>query len=288
MAQSPLSHQIRQLERELGVELVNRAHHVVGLTDAGRTFHRSAELILGELDRARHLASRAARGEVGTLRIGYVNEVTADLLPLSLKAFKDHFGDVELDLTEETPGRLLDGLRRRDLDVTFVRSPGVVGDLEYEKLIEEDLVAAVPVGRIESDKVSLVDLAPERFVLPTARAAQGLRKDIDDAFHAAGVEVEVVRETSPLSATLLLVAAGLGVAVVPASVAHQFPVPGVAFIMLTEPVPVTSAGVAWRTDDPSKLVQNFLSLTRDLAKYAEGKADVWQERRVVTESDRDG
>lgn len=111
MAQSPLSHQIRQLERDVGAELINRGHHVVGLTDAGETFLEAARTILADVDEAVHLARRASRGEVGTLSVGYVNEVIADPLPLSLRTFKDQYRDAELSVQEGTTGYLLDGSR---------------------------------------------------------------------------------------------------------------------------------------------------------------------------------
>lgn len=286
MAQSPLSHQIRQLERELGLELVSRGHHVVGLTDAGQSFLQGARAVLDELDQAVHLTRRAGRGEVGTLSIGYVSEVTADLLPLSLKAFKHRHGDVEIELRESTTGQLLEGVRQRRVDVAFVRSPGKVGDLRYEQLIEETLVVAAPTGRLDDDRpASLHDLHQERFVLPAHAAAPGLRRDIEAACSAAGFELRVAREASPLTAVLLHVAARVGVALVPASVAHSYPVPGVSYAPLSDPPPATTAGMAWRPNDPSSIVGNFLAVTRDLARHNEGRPDVWPERHVVDRSE---
>jgi DNA-binding transcriptional LysR family regulator len=282
MSQSPLSHQIRQLEREIGVELVNRAHHVVGLTDAGQVFLRAAKVLLDDLDRAVYLSKRASRGEVGTLCVGYVSEVTADLLPLSLKAFKDGFPDIEIDLRAGTTGALLDALRRRQVDVAFVRSPGIVDDLDYEQLIEEALFVALPSGHehLASNRVRpLADLASEAFVMPTYEAAQGLRKDIDAACAQAGLAPTVSREISPLTSVLLLVAAGAGVAFMPASVAHSYPVPGVDYAQLSGP-PVTTAGMAWRRNESSQLIGNFLEVTRRVAADQDHQPDVWPERHV--------
>ncbi len=285
MAQSPLSQQIRQLERQIGVELINRAHHVVGLTDAGHAFLREATTVLEDLDRAVHLARRASRGEVGTISVGFVSEVTADLLPLSLKAFKDAFPDIEVDLREGTTGRLLDALRQHQVDVAFVRSPGIVDDLDYEQLIQEALFAARPSAHPPWDGPRpLADLAHERFVLPGYQAAQGLRKDIDAACAEAGFEPDVSRETSPLTAVLLLVAAGAGVALVPASIVHSYPVPGIEYGQLSGP-PVTTAGMAWRRRDPSRLTSNFLEVTRVVASNENHQPDVWAERHVELRSD---
>jgi len=282
MAQSPLSRQIRQLERQIGVELINRAHHVVGLTDAGQVFLRAAKVVVDDLDRAVYLAKRASRGEVGTLYVGYVSEVTADLLPLSLKAFKDGFTDIEIDLLEGTTGALLDALRRRQVDVAFVRSPGIVDDLDYEQLIQEALFVALPSGQEHlawECAHPLADLAGEAFVMPAYEAAQGVRRDIDAACAEAGFAPNVSREVSPLTSVLLLVAAGLGVALVPASVAHSYPVPGIDYAQLSGP-PTTTAGMVWRRNESSQLIDNFLEVTRQVAADQDHQPDVWPERQV--------
>lgn len=285
MSQSPLSHQIRQLERELGAELIDRAHHVVGLTDAGRALLELARDVLERLDRAVDVVGRAGRGEVGTLAVGYVSEVTADLLPVGLAQFKERYPDVSLELRSGTTGHLLDGLRRKELDVAFVRTPGHLGEMSYRQLIVESLMAAVPKGHVASRADQpLAGLAGEDFVMPTLAAAEGLRRDIDRECRAAGFTARVCREASPLTTVLLLVAAGAGVALVPASVAHQYPVPGIDYAHLRAPVPVTTAGIAWRPDNGSKVVANFLDVIDTLAHAQAGTRDVWPERRVSTDA----
>lgn len=287
MAQSPLSKQIRQLEGQVGVELVNRSHHVVGLTDAGHAFLGAARAVLDDLDQAVHLAKRASRGEVGTICVGYVSEVTADLLPLGLKAFKDRFPDIEVDLREGSTGALLDALRRRKVDVAFVRSPGLVDDLDYQQLIQEALFVARPSGHehLAWDQARpLADLAGEAFVMPAYQAAQGLRRDIDAACAEAGFAPTVTREISPLTSVLLLVSAGAGVALVPASVAHSYPVPGIDYAQLSGP-PVTTAGMVWRRNEPSQMVGNFLAVARQVAVDQGHQPDVWAERHVEQRAD---
>ena len=284
MSQSPLSHQIRQLERELGAELIDRAHHVVGLTDAGRALLELARDVLERLDRAVEVVGRAGRGEIGTLTVGYVSEVTADLLPVGLAQFKERYPEVSLELRSGTTGHLLDGLRRKELDVAFVRTPGHLREMSYRQLIVESLMAAVPKGHAATrGDLLLADLAGEDFVMPTLAAAEGLRRDIDRECRAAGFTARVCREASPLTTVLLLVAAGAGVALVPASVAHQYPVPGIDYAHLKAPAPVTTAGIAWRPDDASKIVANFLDVIEDLAQAQMGARDVWPERQVSTD-----
>lgn len=210
-----------------------------------------------------------------------MSEVTADLLPLALAQFKERYGDVTLDLRAGTTGQLLDGLRRRELDVVFVRSPDRVEEMHYRQLIAESLMAAVPKGHsaAKGDRL-LADLAGEDFVMPSRTAAEGLRRDIDRECRAAGFTPRVTREASPLTTVLLHVAARAGVALVPGSVAHQYPVPGIEYAHLRDPVPVTTAGIAWRPDDHSTLVTNFIDVIDSIVKSQAGSEDVWPERTV--------
>lgn len=223
--------------------------------------------VVGQLDRAPAVVGRAARGEVGTLVVGYVSEVTVDLLPVGLTRFREHYADVHLELRIGTTGQLLEGLRRKELDVAFVRSPGLVGEMNYRQLIVESLVAAVPHGHFASDGYQvLADLADRDFVMPALAAAEGLRRDIDRECRIAGFNPRVSRETSPLTTVLLLVAAGAGVAIVPASVARQHPLPGIDYVQLQHPVPTTTAGIAWRPDDASTTIANFVAVIGDIAQ----------------------
>src|SRR5579875_1262833 len=144
MAQSPLSHQIRQLERSLGVQLLVRGHHVVGLTNAGSTLLPLAQRVLQDVDGAARAARRAGRGEAGAVVVGYVSEVTADLLPITLRRFKQRWPDVAVELVEGTGGELAGGLRDGSIDVAFARAPEQTAEFCFEQLIVERLLLARP------------------------------------------------------------------------------------------------------------------------------------------------
>ncbi|HET9078098.1 MAG TPA: LysR substrate-binding domain-containing protein [Acidimicrobiales bacterium] len=280
MAQSPLSQQIIQLERELGVVLVERGRRITGLTDAGELFLRSVRSILADLDEAVASARRASRGETGTICVGYVAELTADLLPLSLKAFKDVCPEVEVELIQGVTGELLAGLRDRSIDVAFVRSPGLMDDLVYEQLVEESLVLASPEHYGLPERTDrLADLAGEAFVLPSPSGAPGLRRDIEGACASHRFEPTVAREANSVTAILLLVAAGAGLGLIPASIAHSYPVPGVVYTKFVDP-PRTNAGMAWRSREASAIANRLLETTRRVAADHQHQPDVWPERRV--------
>lgn len=259
MAQSPLSHQIRQLERRLGVVLIERDHHVVGLTDAGRTFLEEARGLLSRIDEAVDRTKRAGRGELGLVSVGFVPEMTTDLVPLSLRRHRETFPDVAIQLSQANTGVLLDALRQRQIDVGFVRAPAGPDDLEYEELVREPLVLANPANG-EPVK-SLQDLADSVVVAPSYQAARGLRRDIDTALALAGVVPSTLREAPGAVAALLLVAAGTGTALVPASTVRHHPVPGVTITKLEE-APTTGAGMCWRRREASRVVLGFIETAR--------------------------
>jgi DNA-binding transcriptional LysR family regulator len=170
--------------------------------------------------------------------------------------------------------------------VAFARSPGQVEEMHYRQLIVESLVAAAPRGYFASQGDHLLaDLAGEDFVMPSRVAAEGLRRDIDRECRAAGFTPRVVRDASPLTTVLLHVAGHAGVALVPASMMHQYPVPGIDYAPLRDPVPVTTAGIVWRPDGLSTLASNFISVIDDIAESQSGGEDIWPER-IVDEADR--
>lgn len=269
MAQSPLSHQIRQLERRLGVTLLERDHHVMGLTDAGTVFLDDARAVLAGLERAVDRTQRAGAGEVGTICVGYVPEMVGELLPQCLKAHRQRYPEITVELSQGTTGELLTALRERRVDVGYCRVPGPLEDLEYEELVREELYVAVPDGyRPGPAPVDLAGLADQTVLLPAYQTVRGLREDIEGACAAAGLALRSTREVASLTALLLMVAAGAGVALVPAGMARSFPLPGVQFNRMSRPA-TTCLGISWRRGEPSHVVSNFVGTARSLAPEAQ-------------------
>lgn len=282
IAQSPFSRQIRQLEEVIGCRLVERGSRMTGLTPAGQVEADRAVQILGDVDDLIEAARRAGAGELGTLRVGFVSEVTADLLPLSLKLYRERHPNVHLELDEARTGPQLDAVRSGELDLAFARSPANLDGINYRPLVTEALVLALPeVEDPASEPPTLAACSERAFILPDPVAAEGLRRDVFACCRAAGFEPEVAREDAGLPALLLHVAAQEGVALVPASIAHQYPVPGVRYVDLAEPSPRSEIGLVWGPGEPGPMVTNYLVIMDELTSSREGETDVWPERRVV-------
>jgi DNA-binding transcriptional LysR family regulator len=161
MSQPPLSMQIKGLEVWLGVELLNRSTRQVTLTDAGHAFLERARAILSAVEEARNAARDAEQGMQGRLHVGFISSATLSLLPSSLRLFRERFGGVELELKELTSAQQLDALYEDEIKVGLVRLPLRAPGIQFEPVLEERLVVAVPSGHVleKRDRVSLEAIA---------------------------------------------------------------------------------------------------------------------------------
>jgi DNA-binding transcriptional LysR family regulator len=266
MAQPPLSQQIRRLEQELGVQLLARTKRRVQLTEPGRAFLDEARRTLAQLNHAIEVAQRANRGELGRLAIGFLGAATYSLLPAILKVFRSRFPGVEIELHELKTSELIQGLRQRRVDVGLVRMPVRDDLLSVEPILVESLVVALPEHHslAEKPRVAFRELAGEAFLLPPRHLAPSFYDQLTDLSQQAGFNLRVGAEASQLQTILNLVAAGMGVTLVPESVMYMGG-RGVVFKRMPEPAPTVEIAVAWRRDDPSEVLHAFLQVVRETA-----------------------
>ena len=232
--QPPLTRQIRSLEDELGVRLFERLPRGMRVTEAGQAVVEEARAILERADRLPDVAARAARGERGRLAVGYTSSgAFHPFLAQQIRAFRAASPGVVLALAEDGTPELVRGLEEERLDAVFVRSGGTHGaGLLVEPLLEEPMVAALPTGHALSQTrggIELRALAEEIFVFYRRPTGPGLHDAIVAACLRAGFSPTVGQEAPRMSSTLGLVAAGLGVSIVPASM-QRMNVEGVAFV----------------------------------------------------------
>lgn len=224
MTQPPLSQQIRLLEEALGTELLIRTTRSVQLTVAGRVLLERARQLLAASETAAQEVERAGRGEIGRLVLGFPNSAAYRLLPRALRLYKKRHPQVELDLREMLSSHLLDALRSRQLDVAFVRaSSSMLGpDLDRVIASREDMVLALPSQHplAELTVVPLERLEGVAMIGFTAVGSRYFRERLDTIFAAAQVRPYITQE-SVLPTILAFVEAGLGVALVPSSVAKM-------------------------------------------------------------------
>ncbi len=232
MTQPPLSQSIKRLEAALGVTLFERSRRRVALTAAGRVFQAEAARTLAQADAAIRLTRRAASEEIAELRIGFVSAALYRLLPEVLRRFRERFPDVEIRLEEQSTEAQLDGLRDGSLDIGFVHPPlRNVDDLTVATVSRDPLIAAVPATHALAGAatIELSALADSDFVLFPARQGPVLQGRIIQACRRAGFLPRIVQEAQRMHTILSLVAAGLGVSLVPDG-ARSLRLDGVSFV----------------------------------------------------------
>ncbi len=260
-SQPSLSQQIRDLERELKVDLFLRTKRRVALTPAGQRFLHEARGILSSAERAAGVAREAARGESLKLAVGISPETDWILLGKALRLFAEHTPSVDIVFQNLTPEAQVGALRGGQIDVGFVGLP-----LEAEGMVTETtgrmrLVVALPEKHPMARKkdLKLEDLSKDAYVLWPRHLSPGSYDYLLGVFRRAGFGPPIAMEGGlPSTRTVLgMIAAGLTIALVDPAF-EQIAAPGVVFRALPGRGVFTETGVIYRRDDPSPILASFL------------------------------
>ena len=265
IAQSPVSEQIKKLERELGVELFERTTRSVRLTDVGRTFYADAAALLDDSKRAAENARLAGGGKLGRLALAFTGSATYELMPLLVSAYTQRYPNVALEVRSEmlTPAQV-EGLIDGSISVGLLRPPVSAEGLVIEVLRHEPLVALLPVSHSLASRVTvhLADLRDEPFISYPSRPPSSVYQAVTAACQQAGFSPKVRQEVPETSSLVALVAAGLGVALAPASVRH-LRINGVTHRPLAESSNATIAlAAAYKAGAVPPVVRGYLETAR--------------------------
>jgi DNA-binding transcriptional LysR family regulator len=228
ITQPPLTVAVRRLERELGVQLFDRTTRRVTLTAAGQAFRDRVQAAVADLDAAAGDVADVAAGKSGRIRVGFVSSASYTIIPEGIRAFRQHRPRVDLVLNPLTSGEQIEQLLDGDLDLGLIRDPGDVPGLSLELLSTEDLVVVLPVTHHLSARKEIrpQDLEGEPMILFPYRLMPGFVARVLRLFEPLAVPPTVVQQAIHQETVLGLVAAGLGVSVLPESV-ERFQMPGV-------------------------------------------------------------
>ncbi len=231
MAQPPLSQAIQRLEAGLGVTLFERKKRRVSLTAAGRVLLSEAQTVLAGAQRAAERTQQVALGECGRLSIGFVSAALYQILPAALRLFRQQFPGSDIRLRELSTNQQLQALQTGSIDVGFTHPPmPLLEGCEVLSLGRDPLMVALASDHAfaKADVIPFRALAKEPFVLFPQTQGPSLFSAIERACFEVGVTINVVAEATRIHTQLSLVAAGLGVTLVPAS-AHSLQVNGVVY-----------------------------------------------------------
>jgi DNA-binding transcriptional LysR family regulator len=276
MSQPPLSQQIKALEEEIGVILLLRTKRRVELTAGGAAFLSEARKTLAQADLAIRAAQRAARGEIGELAVGFVSGAVYGKVPAIFQLMRTRYPEVALVLQDLTTEEQVEALQAHRLDVGLVRPPVIGAEaLKIQVIWREPLVVALPHAHplASRRKIAMKALAEEPFLQIPRHLAPGFYDQFIRVCAQAGFSPKIVQEARTTQTIVSLIAVGMGVSIVPASL-RSLQRTGVVYRPLAPPVPTTDLAVIWRPDDKNPALRSFLKIIWDVAEIREEKEDM--------------
>jgi DNA-binding transcriptional LysR family regulator len=267
ISQPPLSQQILALEREIGARLFERTNRRVELTNAGKLFLKEALDILGKVDSAAALAERIHRGQVGEVKIGFFGSAPfADEFQRLVFDFRKQHPNVNLVLQEMPTYQQVDAILDGRLDLGFVRPlqprPTPIQSVEISRERLGVVMRSDHPLASKEHELSVADLASEPLVMYARSIGTGLYQKIVDLCRDAGYSPNVAQEANSTPTMMGLVAAGIGISILPASL-ERLSFEGLKFVPLRDPKAQTAVFLAKRWDDRSALVRHlFQAATR--------------------------
>jgi DNA-binding transcriptional LysR family regulator len=267
--QAPLSQQIKLFERTLGAQLFRRKPRGVELTEAGSALRNEAASIFASVERAVDTVVRASRGEQGEIRIGLTTSACFHPLPpQAIRSFRRANPTVKIAFEQNSTPGLIGALQAGRVDVAFIRTAiGQPAGVRVLPLIEEPMVVALPSGhplasRKNGHGLTLKSLAHEKFIGYPRAAGAGLYDSVIAACIASGFSPDIAHEAPQIVTTLNLVAAGMGISVVPSSM-QRLRLDAVVYRPMSGPhTPKGQLNLAVRDDTLASPANAFLALVR--------------------------
>jgi DNA-binding transcriptional LysR family regulator len=268
LAQPSLTRQVRNLEDEIGVRLLDRSNNRVALTEEGRRFLFDSKKLLAMCAESVAAVQRMTTGESSQLNIGYVANIHYGLLPATLGAFRKLCPRVALNLFDMTSAEQFEALDARKIDLGFVglRPAFSSHDLLSECVAHDTMLVALsdrhPLAK--SPKLKLADLASQFFIGMSAKTHPGAREWLLETCQRAGFEGRILQEADVEPTVIRFVADGLGVALMPEQISG-LPHLGVTFLPFSPPLRREST-IAWRADNPSRPLNDYIQIVKDLSR----------------------
>jgi LysR family hca operon transcriptional activator len=263
-SQPSLSRQIRDLEYEVGAQLMIRSAHGIELTAAGRAFLDHARLALAQVDAAREAARRAAQPARLSFALGFLTGKEIDWLPEAIRLLRDELPSIEITVSSQYSPDLADALVRGKLDVAFLRREARATDLMFKLVATEPFVVVLPSDhRLASyEAINPHDMVGETFIAVSNTAPVG-RRVVDDYLRGTGIDIRPDHEADHLAMAMSLVASTRGVALLPAYARNLLP-SSLTSRPLQGDAPTIDLVVGYSKTNTSPILKLFLSRIDDL------------------------
>jgi DNA-binding transcriptional LysR family regulator len=258
IAQPALSQNIQQLEEELGTLLIHRDGRKLSLTEAGEVFLVEAERSLQQFELAKIAAQRAGRGEVGRIALGFGSTAGVQVVPRMVKNFCVKYPDVHVDLKEMGNDAQIAALRSGEIDVSVAYGLSS-NEFQSRELTPESLVVVLPSDHPSASQASIEikELSQDSLILPLRSIAATIRDAVLAECSRAGFRPKLQQEIATIQTALGLVAMGLGVSVLPASIRYLSREGVVILPIRNSPIEVPLR-LLWKRGYVSPVVQNLL------------------------------
>jgi DNA-binding transcriptional LysR family regulator len=269
MTQPPLSQSIMALERELGAPLFVRTKRNVALTPLGEQWLVHVRAALESVGRLPEIARQLRDGEVGRLELSFVSTADYSILPTLVRRYSGLYPEVEIDLVEATSDVQIATLLAGQGHAGLIIPPAGAAlpeQLSYRRLLVEPLIAAVPESWIDEGRIAHADgrlgadaLAGAPVIIFPRRSAPAFYDLVVETLTALSGGARIVQEAIQMQTIISLVSAGLGIALVPASLRHLART-GVRYMSLPGEGPYLESGIVWRRDDTTPTLEKFLAV----------------------------
>jgi LysR family hca operon transcriptional activator len=276
-AQPSLSRQIRDLEYEVGAQLLTRSARGVELTTAGRAFLEHARLALAAAETAVEAARRAAQPAKRSFALGFLTGQEMDWLPEAMSTLKDELPNIDVTVSSDYSPQLADALMRGRIDLAFMRREAAMPELDYKTIVNEPLVVVLPsdhrLGALET--ITLHDIVGETF-LGMSDTAPAFKAVVDDYLERSGVDIRPAHKIDNLGMAMSLVASTRGVTLLPAYAKNFLP-----WSVISRPLPADAPtielAIGYKRTNASPTLRLFLSrldalISRCRAKMTDSRA----------------
>ncbi|MGH3436890.1 MAG: LysR family transcriptional regulator [Sciscionella sp.] len=266
VSQSPLSQQIKRLEREVGATLLYRTTRHVKLTAAGQAFLAEAQRALTAARAAPRVARQAAAGQIGTVRVGFTGPGSYQALLITARTFRQHRPHVRFDTVRPVlSGELVELLHRDELDAALIRTPIATSGLRVRVITHDAMAAALPSGHrwAERASIDLTEFVDQPIIGYPSGRGSAIAGVIDSSFINQGINPHIVQEAPDTHTIMLLVGTGAGIGFVPATAGH-LKVPGVVLVPVRG-IPPLGLAIAWRPDGRNPALRALVDLLDDIA-----------------------
>ncbi|MGG3609755.1 LysR substrate-binding domain-containing protein [Priestia megaterium] len=265
MAQPPLSLQIRKLEEELGVSLFYRTKRHVELTKEGQVFLEKVYLLFISLDESIETVRMVSRGELGEIIIGFLASSAYDVLPTIIKQYRKQYPSIHVVLKQLTSAEQLKALQEGTIQIGIISEPIEDETLNFEIIRRESMVVALPKEHplaFKTSSIDLIELANDPFILIGRKSNHYHYDGVINSCYEAGFSPNIVQETAEMSTVISLVSAGIGVAIVPASIQLLLQ-NEVIYRDISNNKFNTVTALVWESKNQSSIVKAFVELVKE-------------------------